>query len=217
MSQSPSRVAHSLALRALLVLALAMLVPIVPFVAIGELPGDRWLSAVGSDAWMFGATGALLLALDLLLPIPSSLIGALLGGRLGLLAGFAFTFVGLCAGHAIGYGLGRLLPERFASELPRTPTLAVVFLSRPLPVLAEAVAIAAGTERMPLLWFAGSAALGNALYALVLAADGATLLPQGLVGPGLILPMALPVAGYVAWRYFARRARESSRANRRPT
>src|SRR5262245_43537492 len=73
--------------RALSVRALAVLVPLVPFAAIGELPGERWLLASAGDAARFGATGAALLAADLLLPIPSSVIGALLGGRLGLWAG----------------------------------------------------------------------------------------------------------------------------------
>jgi hypothetical protein len=54
----------------LLVLACAGLVPLVPFAVLGELPGERWLSAQGGDALRFGATGAALLALDVLLPIP---------------------------------------------------------------------------------------------------------------------------------------------------
>jgi membrane protein DedA with SNARE-associated domain len=193
----------SRSLRALYVLLAAMLVPIVPFAVIGELPGERWLSAA-DGALRFGATGAALLALDVALPIPSSIVGALLGGRLGFALGFAWGFAGLCAGHAVGYALGRLLPERFASELPRAPTLAIVFLSRPVPVLAEAVTIAAGVERMPLLQYAASAALGNAVYAGALAANGAALLPEGLAGPGLILPMSVPVISYALWRMFAR-------------
>ena len=191
-------------LRALLVLLAATLVPLVPYAAVGELPGERWLQASG-DGLAFGATGAGLLALDVLLPIPSSILGALLGGRLGFALGFAWTFAGLCAGHLLGYALGRLLPARFASELPRAPTLAVVFLSRPVPVLAEAVAIAAGVERMPLAPYVASAALGNAVYAGALAANGAALLPDGLTGPGLLLPMAAPVLAYVLWRALARR------------
>jgi len=187
--------------RALVVLLAAVLVRLVPFVLIGELPGERWLSHAGGDALGFGAAGAGLLALDVLLPIPSSIVGALLGGRLGFAAGFAWTLAGLCAGHALGYALGRLVPQRFASELPAAPSLALVFLSRPVPVLAEAVAIAAGVERMPLRWFLASAALGNSVYAGAMAANGAALLPQGLAGPGLILPMSVPVAAYVLWRW----------------
>lgn len=186
--------------RALLILVCALLVPIIPFVIIGEMPGERWLLAAGDDALRFGVTGAVLLTLDVLLPIPSSIVGALLGGRLGFGAGFAWGFLGLTIGHLIGYALGRLVPERWASPLPEAPTLAAVFLSRPVPVFAEAVALAAGAERMPLVPFAISAALGDAVYAAAMAGNGAALLPEGLAGPGLIAPMLLPVVGYFAWR-----------------
>lgn len=179
---------------------LAALVPLIPFAVIGELPGERWLSASGDSALRFGATGAGLLAIDVLLPIPSSLIGALLGGRLGFGAGFAWGFAGLCLGNLVGYGLGRLMPARFASEVPEAPALSLVFLSRPVPVLAEAVAITAGAERMPLAHFLAVAALGNACYAGSLAGNGAALMPEGLAGPGLALPMALPVVAFLAWR-----------------
>ena len=186
--------------RALLTLACALLIPIVPFVAIGELPGERWLNAAGPDQLRFGVTGAALLALDVLLPIPSSLIGTLLGGRLGLGAGFAWSFLGLALGNGLGYALGRLVPERWASELPEAPSWIAVLLSRPVPVFAEAVAIAAGAERMSLAAFISSAALGDAIYAGALVANGAALLPDGLWGMGLMLPLLVPVIGYLAFR-----------------
>jgi 3-dehydroquinate synthase len=186
--------------RALVVLACALLIPILPFAAIGELPGERWLNAAGGDQLRFGLTGAALLTLDVLLPIPSSIIGALLGGRLGFGAGFIWSFFGLAAGHALGYALGRLVPERWSSQLPAAPSWIAILLSRPVPVFAEALAIAAGAERMPLAAFASSAALGDAIYAGVLAANGATLLPDGMWGVGLAVPLLLPVLGYLAFR-----------------
>jgi 3-dehydroquinate synthase len=189
-----------------LVLCCALLVPIVPFAVIGELPGERWLLADTTSSLHFGLTGAGLLALDLILPIPSSILGALLGGRLGLGLGFTFTMLGLCVGQAIGYALARMLPARFTAELPAAPSAALVFLTRPVPVFAEAVSLAAGATRMPLHVFAPSLLAGNALYALALAADGAALLPnEGLLsGPGLVLPMLLPVASYFAYRRWQR-------------
>lgn len=186
--------------RVLFVLMTALLVPIVPFVVIGELPGERWLKAAGDDALHFGLTGAALLSLDVLLPIPSSIVGALLGGKLGFVQGFVWAWSGLTAGNLIGYALGRLVPARWASPMPAAPTMAAVFLSRPVPVFAEALALTAGAERMAWLPFIASAAAGNLVYAAAMAADGAALLPDGLAGPGLIAPMLLPVIGYLAWR-----------------
>ncbi|HTU57662.1 MAG TPA: VTT domain-containing protein [Polyangiales bacterium] len=188
--------------RALVVLMCALLVPIVPFVMIGELPGERWLNGAGSDSLRFGTTGAGLLALDLLLPIPSSIIGALLGGRLGFVAGGLWCFIGLFVGHCVGYALGRLTPARWTSGARGRSSASWIALlaSRPIPVFAEALALAAGAERMPLSAFVGSVAIGDAIYAAALAADGAALLPEGTWGIGLLLPMLLPVVGYLAWR-----------------
>lgn len=186
------------------VLFMAVLVPIVPFAIIGELPGERWLQASAADVLQFGVTGAVLLTLDVLLPIPSSIVGTMLGGRLGFAVGFGFAFTGLCAGQLIGYALGCLAPARWASELPTAPTLLVVFVSRPIPVLAEAIAIGAGVERVPFAPYVAAGAAGNALYAAVLSANGAALLPEGILGPGLIVPMLVPVLGYLAWRRLAR-------------
>ncbi len=192
--------------RLLLVIILALLVPIVPFLVIGELPGERWLTATTDDALAFGATGAGLLALDVLLPVPSSVVGTLLGARLGALEGFWWAWMGMMAGSLAGYLAGRLLGLAVPAHAPDTPTLAMVFLSRPVPVLAEATTIAAGATRMPAGPFVVVAALGNGVVAAALAANGAALLPGALAGPGLILPMALPVAGWLLWHYRGRRA-----------
>jgi len=186
--------------RIAIVLGVAALVPLVPFALIGELPGDRWLEAGGQQGWRFGLSAAALLSADLLLPIPSSLVGAMLGGRLGALPGFGWAFIGLMTGHVVGYGLGRLAPRRWGGDAPAAPTAAVVFLSRPVPVLAEAVTLAAGVHRARPLPFLVALASGNAVYAGAMAAHGAAWLPGGLAGPGLMVPMLVPVVGWVLWR-----------------
>ena len=191
---------HASAGKIAAVLGAAALVPLIPFAVIGELPGEQWLQASGLAGWRFGLSAATLLSADLLLPIPSSIVGAMLGGRLGFAAGFAGAWLGLTAGHLLGYGLGRLAPARWGGQAPAAPTAAIVFLSRPVPVLAEAVTLAAGVHRAPALPFALSCAMGNALYAGAMAANGAALLPRGLAGPGLILPMLVPVGSWALWR-----------------
>jgi hypothetical protein len=45
--------------------------PIVPFVIIGELPGERWLTANDENAMLFALTGGGLLIADVVLPMPS--------------------------------------------------------------------------------------------------------------------------------------------------
>jgi uncharacterized membrane protein YdjX (TVP38/TMEM64 family) len=191
--------------RTIAVLICALLIPIVPFVVIGELPGERWLSAQDDNALHFALVGAALLACDVLLPIPSSIVGALLGARLGFGGGFAAGLVGLCLGNAVGYWLGRWVPQRFAVQLPQTPSFVVLFSSRPVPVLAEAAVIAAGVARVPFGPVLLVTALGNAIYAALLAGTGAAWLSEDWLGPGLLVPFAVPVLAWVSWRWLNRR------------
>jgi uncharacterized membrane protein YdjX (TVP38/TMEM64 family) len=188
--------------RGLLVILIALLIPIVPFAVIGELPGEQWLSANDENAVRFGLTGAALLTADVLMPIPSSIIGSMLGARLGFISGFFWCWGGLVLGNLVGYAAGRGLLARFGARLPKAPTLVALFLSRPVPVFAEAVTFTAGAERMPLSQFLAVTAAGNALYALALTGNGAALLPGALAGPGLALPMLLPVLAWLAWRHW---------------
>jgi uncharacterized membrane protein YdjX (TVP38/TMEM64 family) len=195
-------------IRQLIVIAATLAVPIIPFVIIGEMPGERWLSAVDDNSLLFGFSGSGLLMLDILLPIPSSIIGTILGARLGLWSGFLFTWGGLLVGNFIGFSIARFASARFRSWLPPFPkstTQAIVFLSRPVPVLAEAVALAAGTTSMPLGRFLLLCAGGNAIYAGALCGNGATLLPDSLIGPGLIIPMAIPVITWLIWQAVEKR------------
>lgn len=191
--------------RLVLVIVVALLIPIVPFVVIGELPGADWVQAQGDDAFRFGAAGAAILAADILVPVPSSLVGTLLGGRLGFLPGFLWAFLGLMLGNVAGYGLGRLVHRRGEKDVPDAPARIVVILSRPVPVLAEAMTFAAGATGMGVVSFLIAVGLGNALYAAALAASGAALLPDGLAGPGLAVPLAIPVVGWGLWKLATRR------------
>jgi uncharacterized membrane protein YdjX (TVP38/TMEM64 family) len=192
--------------RVFAVLLCALAIPIVPFLVVGELPGERWLSAHDDDAVRFAMVGAGLLACDVLLPIPSSIVGALLGARLGVGGGFAAGLVGLCLGNVVGYWLGRWVPERFAVELPHTPSAVVLFLSRPVPVLAEAAVIAAGVGRVPFARVLMAAGLGNVVYAALLVGSGAMWLPEDWLGPGLVVPFGLPVLAWLAWRWLRQRS-----------
>jgi len=188
--------------RIIVVVVATIAIPIIPFVIVGELPGQQWLQASGTSALGFGFTGAALLTLDVLLPIPSSIVGTLLGARLGFFYGFLSTFSGLLVGHVVGFSLGRLWPARFAPETAHTPTGIAVFLSRPVPVFAEAVAIAAGATRLPWRIYLPWCLAGDAIYAAALATNGAHFLPGKLILPALMLPMGLPVFSWAAWKFW---------------
>ena len=191
-----------------MIIALALALPLVPFLVIGELPGDRWLSATDQHAWLFGLTGAGLLAADIVLPIPSSVVGTLLGARLGFWPGFVAAFAGMMSGQTLAYAASRWLLRPADTALPGAPTLIALFLSRPVPVLAEAAALAAGAARVDFPQFLVACGAGNLFYAGVLAANGAALWPGSLLGPGLILPMLLPVAAWLGWQWWLRHTQE---------
>ena len=48
--------------------------------------------------------------------------------------------------------------------------------------------------------FLVAAVLGDLLYAVAMAGNGAALWSGNLAGPGLVLPMLLPVVAYLLWR-----------------
>ncbi len=61
---------------------IVMAIPLAPFALFGELPGETWVEHPDA-AYVFG-TGILLLAADVFLPVPSSVVAVFLGARLGL-------------------------------------------------------------------------------------------------------------------------------------
>ena len=188
------------ALRSLAIITVALCVPLAPFFIIGEIPGDRWLSATDDAAGSFALAGAGLLAADVLIPVPSSIVGTMLGARLGFGAGFFAAFTGMMAGQVLAYAVSRRALGHRPESLPAAPTLAVLFLSRPVPVLAEAVAIAAGAARVTWPQFLIACGAGNLIYAGALALNGAALVPGTPLGVGLVLPMLLPAAAWLVWR-----------------
>lgn len=182
------------------IIVVALLVPILPFAIIGELPGDRWLSARDDAALSFAAAGSLVLMLDIVLPMPSSIVGTLMGGRLGFWGGFGATWLGLTIGHMLGYLLGRFIFTRVDAKFAEAPTLLVVFLSRPVPIFSEAMAVAAGAGKISFLPFVMAASSGNLVYSAVLAGNGAALLPDAYYAVSLLVPMLLPAIAWLIWR-----------------
>ena len=92
---------------ALLLIGLLALI-LLPF-ALFEAPLERWARGVvgpGSGAWL-GPGIAGLLALDVLLPVPSSLVSTASGAVLGFWGGLLASTAGMTAGCLVGYVLGR--------------------------------------------------------------------------------------------------------------
>jgi len=134
-----------------------------------------------------GTLIVLLLASDVLFPIPSSFVSAGAVSLLGAHAGGITVVLGMTTaawlGYAAGFFGGRRLVERIAGhdQLERAANMMkrygswVLVASRGVPVLAESATLLAGATRLSLTTFAVSTLLGNvglaAAYSLMAALD----------------------------------------------
>ena len=137
--------------------------------------GSRWLAAGGIAG---------LLAADVLLPVPSSIVSTAAGVLLGFWRGAAVVFAGMTAGCLLGYAVGsrssavarRIIGEdglvRAADLVRRYGDWALV-VCRPVPVLAEASVIFAGLAHAPFGRFVALTALANLGIAAGYSAMGA--------------------------------------------
>jgi uncharacterized membrane protein YdjX (TVP38/TMEM64 family) len=125
-----------------------------------------------------------LLASDIFLPIPSSIVSTAAGVLLGFWRGTAAIWAGMMAACLLGYATGMRasgMARRFVGPdgLARVEALAekygdwTIALCRPIPVLAEASVIFAGLVQTPFRRFAALTAASNLGVAIGYAAVGA--------------------------------------------
>lgn len=195
--------------RALFFTAGCLLIPIVPFVILGEsfeAQAAAWVRRPWSTAELIGAMIGLLSA-DILLPVPASGVCTYAAGVLGFWQAAGAAWTGMSAGAVLGYEaarwLGNPLAQRFiaAEDRERLERSAArrgawsLVLLRPAPVLAEASVILAGALRMPRRTFLAAVLPTNAVVAVVYAAFGAFAESQRALVPAVVASLALPLAG----------------------
>lgn len=199
-------------LRTLPLMCVVLLVPVLPFVLLGE-SFEAWFRGVKDDppgAWVTAWLVIGLLATDILLPIPSSLVSTMAGWQLGWLNGTLATWVGMTVGAAIGFALARRFGQPVAlwfckrEDLERMRHVSerfgpvVLALTRAVPVFAEACVLIVGIHRLTWSRFLPSVMLSNLGIALAYAAFGDVAhqhqwLPLAL-GVSVALPFVLAVA-----------------------
>ena len=135
--------------------------------------------------WQTGPAVSLLLAADVFLPVPSSVVstasGLLLGFGTGALASWLGMTLGCLGGYWAGSRAGRAAAERLVGpqELERVTRAGARFgdwtlvLFRAVPVLAEASVLFAGTVRLPFGRFLVVTSLSNLGISVAYAAVGA--------------------------------------------
>ena len=182
-----------------------------------------WLGSTGTLTAALLGTG--LLVVDVVLPVPSSAVMVAHGALFGVVGGTLLsvggstgaTLVGFFLGRRGGRLLARLVPpeERARADhiLSRWGGLAIV-VTRPVPLLAETVAIMAGTS--PLGWRQAALAtfVGSLLPALLYALTGATTaaLTSGVLVFGLVVLVAgiFWLVGYLAEVYIVVKRKRGS-------
>ena len=173
--------------------ALLLAAILVPF-AIWEEPIARMagelLDAEGGSATLAG-TLAILLILDVLLPVPSSVVSTAAGARFGVAGGVAISWIGLTAGCVLAAALGRKLGRPFAAwlvgeralvraeETARRWGAGALVVCRAVPVLAEASVLLAGVTSMPWRRFLAVTSLANLGIAAIYAWAGQQAMESG--------------------------------------
>jgi uncharacterized membrane protein YdjX (TVP38/TMEM64 family) len=163
-------------------------------------PGP-WLAHSGAGA---AAVGVGLLVVDVLLPVPSSLVMIAHGALFGVLPGTLLSLAGSLGAGLLGFAIGRrggplyarLVPEgerRRADELLRAWGDLAIVVTRPVPILAETVAVLAGASSLGWGRMTAATLAGSLPAALLYALTGATA--ARLDNVALVFSLVLLVAG----------------------
>lgn len=171
---------------ALLVIAILLII-LIPFFLFSDSV-DTWIDYFFNSSppkLLVGIVIGVLLSIDILAPVPSSVVSTAGGYFLGFISGTLISLTGMTVSCIIGYWLGKKfgtpISERLVGpkELSKLENLQkkygdwIIIISRAVPVLAEASVLVAGIGCMPLNRFILLILLSNLGISLVYAAIGA--------------------------------------------
>lgn len=165
------------------------------------------LPALDGGGLAAAGVGVALLVADVVLPVPSSVVMIAHGALFGVVGGALLSLAGAVGAAMVGFLLGRrgsplvgrLVPpdeRKRADELIGRWGLLAVIVSRPVPVLAETVAVMAGASTMPARTMVVGTAVGAVPAAVLYAVAGA--LAAGFVS-GAVVFGAVVLAAVLAW------------------
>jgi uncharacterized membrane protein YdjX (TVP38/TMEM64 family) len=168
-----------------------------------------WLDDAGPGT---AATIVLLLASDVLLPVPSSLVMVLSGAAFGVVWGSLLSLVGSVAGEWLGFELVKTFRQRVSTPLvgddevrrleaffERYGAVAVI-ATRPVPIVMETVSMIAGLSRMNRRTFLAASVVGTAPIGVLYAYAGAISQTAGTLLPALVIVVSVGAAGWLWYR-----------------
>ncbi|MEW6321523.1 MAG: VTT domain-containing protein [Acidobacteriota bacterium] len=169
-----------------------------------------WVEQAGTGA-AFVVVG--LLAADIVLPVPSSLVMILSGAAFGVVWGSALAFVGSVGGEWLGFELVRRYGRRASARIAGDADVArlerifarngvlVVAVSRALPVVMETVSVVAGLSGMSRRAFLLASAAGTAPIVVIYAYAGVMSRQLDSVVPAVVILIAVALGGWLAYRH----------------
>lgn len=174
-----------------------------------------WLQTLSQNSPAVASLVIFGLSVDILLPIPSSVLAVWGAVSLGPAGGIATIWLGLCLACICGYSLGAISNTWLLKKLfirtqdmldarrlsARYGSWALVLL-RAVPVLAEASVITAGLMRMPFRHFMLVTSLSNAGIALIYTLIGGYARDQASFLAALIASIAVPAIAWVMARLY---------------
>jgi uncharacterized membrane protein YdjX (TVP38/TMEM64 family) len=201
-------------LKPIFLIAVVLAIPIVPFMAFGPSLEERIEREIRTT--LAPETVALmvvgLLAVDIFLPIPSSVVSTVAGSVLGFGLGTAASWLGMMLGAGGAFLLARLLGRslalRFsnAEDLGQVDVLSarygpmVLVLARPVPILAEASVLFLGATRLSWSRFLVPIALSNLGIAAAYAALGELVQLPVALAASIALPLVLTALARWGWK-----------------
>src|SRR5262252_4966589 len=174
-----------------------------------EALATAWLSRAGAGT---AVTVVALLAMDLFLPIPSSIVMVLSGAAFGVFWGALLSLVGSVGGEWLGFELVRHYGRRASArivgdeEIDRLSRVfaqhgaAAVAVTRALPIVMETMSVVAGLSSMTRKTFLVASLIGTAPIVFVYAWAGAVSRQTGNVIPAVIMLIAVAAFGWVLFR-----------------
>lgn len=193
---------------------------ILPLLVLGlafEEQVQDWVNRDRSTAMTFAAV-VIVLASDLLLPVPSSGVSTYAGAKLGVVGGTLASWLGMTLGAIIGFAAARLLGRKFvdrqngddasqADELADRYGAASLILTRPLPLLAEAAVLMAGASGLSWTRFLAAVGISNLVISLAYSVCGNSFRDSESLPLILIASVLIPLGATVAIRRFLRTRR----------
>jgi uncharacterized membrane protein YdjX (TVP38/TMEM64 family) len=203
----------------MLPMIVVLAIPIVPWLFLGSRV-DSWLKAWQAnppERPIVAAGVVLLLATDVFLPVPSSLVSTLAGSQLGTALGTLASWAGMSVGAIVGFAVARCFGQPLVKwlarpdDLKRTANLIhwlgplLLVLGRGVPVLAEATVLLFGMHALPWRRFLPPVLLANFALALAYSLFGEVAEQYDSLLLALAVAIVLPVLMVAAFRAWAGR------------